>query len=38
MGLDIQGFEPFRLSLTAADYGALREALQGIVVAFETAA
>ena len=38
IGLDVQGFDPFRLSLTAADYDALRDALQGIVVAFETAA
>ena len=38
VGLEIQGLDPFRLALNAADYGALREALQGIVVAFETAA
>ncbi|HET9334126.1 MAG TPA: transcription-repair coupling factor [Gemmatimonadota bacterium] len=38
VGLEIQGLDPFRLTLTAAYYGALREALQGIVLAFEAAA
>jgi transcription-repair coupling factor (superfamily II helicase) len=38
VGLEIQGLDPFRLALAAADYDSLREALQGIVVAFETAA
>jgi transcription-repair coupling factor (superfamily II helicase) len=38
IALEIQGLDPFRLTLAADDYDALREALQGIVVAFETAA
>ncbi len=38
VGLEIQGLDPFRLSLQAADYAALREALAGIVGAFEAAA
>jgi transcription-repair coupling factor (superfamily II helicase) len=38
VGLEIQGLDPFRLTLAAADYDSLREALQGIVVAFEAAA
>jgi transcription-repair coupling factor (superfamily II helicase) len=37
-GIEVQGLDPFRLALTAPDYDALRKALQGIVVAFETAA
>ena len=38
VGLEVQGLDPFRLTLEAADYEALREALTGIAVAFETAA
>ena len=34
----VLGLDPFRLELTAADYPALREALAGIVGAFEAAA
>ncbi|HYO45946.1 MAG TPA: transcription-repair coupling factor [Gemmatimonadota bacterium] len=37
-GIEVQGLDPFRLALTAADYGALREVLAGIVGAFEAAA
>ena len=37
-GIEVQGLDPFRLALTTADYGALREALAGIVGAFEAAA
>jgi transcription-repair coupling factor (superfamily II helicase) len=36
--IEVQGLDPFRLALTAADYGALRETLAGIVGAFEVAA
>ncbi|HET7693571.1 MAG TPA: transcription-repair coupling factor [Gemmatimonadota bacterium] len=38
VGLEIQGLDPFRLILKAADYAALREALESVVVAFEAAA
>jgi hypothetical protein len=37
-GIEVQGLDPFRLAITAADYTALREALAGVVVAFEAAA
>jgi transcription-repair coupling factor (superfamily II helicase) len=37
-GIEIQGLDPFRLALTAADYGALREAVAEIVGAVEAAA
>ena len=36
--IEVQGLDPFRLALTAPDYEALREALAGIVVAFEAVA
>jgi transcription-repair coupling factor (superfamily II helicase) len=36
--IEVQGLDPFRLGLVADDYAALREALAGIVVAFEGAA
>jgi len=38
VGLEIQGLDPFRLTLEAADYAALRDALESVVVAFEAAA
>jgi transcription-repair coupling factor (superfamily II helicase) len=37
-GIEVESLDPFRLALTAADYAGLREALTGIVDAFETAA
>ncbi|CAN5766295.1 hypothetical protein BH20GEM1_BH20GEM1_19000 [soil metagenome] len=37
-GIEVESLDPFRLALTAADYAGLREALVGIVDAFETAA
>ncbi|HET6362216.1 MAG TPA: hypothetical protein VFH11_09165, partial [Gemmatimonadota bacterium] len=37
-GIEVQGLDPFRIALTASDYSALREALSGIVGAFEAAA
>jgi transcription-repair coupling factor (superfamily II helicase) len=36
--IEVQGLDPFRLALTATDYGALREALVEMVVAFEAVA
>ena len=38
IALEVQGFDPFRLALTGSDYAGLREALDGIVGAFEAAA
>src|SRR5687767_9668758 len=38
VGLEIHALDPFRLSLEAADYAALRDALESVVVAFEAAA
>jgi transcription-repair coupling factor (superfamily II helicase) len=36
--IEIRGLDPFRLALVAADYAALRDALDELVVAFESAA
>ena len=38
LDVEVESLDPFRLALTAADYAGLREALTGIVDAFESAA